>query len=114
MDPKNLKSRKGPEAKIQDAICKKLRALGWHTEETHGNLYQFGLPDVYAMHQKYGTRWIEVKDPKRRGNIFTPAQRLKFPIWVAHGVGVWVLTSDSDSEYQKLFKPCNWWQYLNF
>lgn len=113
MEPKPVKGKKGPEAIVQAAIKKKLTLLGWHVEETHGNLYQFGLPDLYAMNKKYGTRWIEVKDPKRRGDVFTPAQHMKFPIWTAHGTGIWVLTGDSDSEIAKLFKPANWYQYLN-
>lgn len=104
--------KKGPEAIIQANIVKKLTLLGWHVEVTHGNVYQFGFPDLYCIHIKYGTRWIEVKDPKRKGDLFTAAQLEKFPLWNAKGVGIWILTSDSDFEYAKLFKPYNWTSYL--
>jgi hypothetical protein len=108
--PKSTK-RDGPERQIQDKIKIKLKLLGWHVMETHGNMYQTGFPDLYVMHPKYGARWVEVKNPLAYS--FTPAQMKEFPMMVAHGVGVWVLVSDSDDEYEKLFKPCNWHQYLS-
>lgn len=79
--------------------------------ETHGNLYQSGFPDVYCMHRSYGSRWVEVKNPL--AYAFTPAQIREFPLMVAHGTGVWVLVAATEEEYQKLFKPCNWWHYLS-
>lgn len=115
MEPKKLnKPKQGPEAIVQAAIVKKLTLLGWHVEETHGNIYQFGFPDLYAMHTSYGTRWIEVKDPLRKGNLFTAAQLKKFPIWISRGVGIWVLKGDSKEEIDKLFKPSNYHVILNF
>jgi hypothetical protein len=110
---KLINHRKGPEAIIQEAIVKKLRYLEWLIRETHGNMYQTGFPDIYAAHRKYGQRWIEVKDPKRKGDIFTPAQHEFFPQLHAAGVGVWILVGDSDSEIEKLFKAPNWWQFLH-
>lgn len=101
----------GPEKKIQDEIRDFLKLRDWFTIKTHGNEYQSGLPDLYAMHHKYGTRWIEVKNPKQYQ--FTAAQLENFPKMVAHGAGIWILIEASESEYEKLFKPCNWWQYLS-
>ena len=34
-----------------------------------------------------------------------------FPELCSHGSGVWVLTAATESEYEKLFKKFNWWQY---
>ena len=104
-----LESKKGPEEIIQDAIVKKLTLLQWFVIETHGNMYQRGLPDMYACHQLYGARWIECKNPASYS--FTPAQISTFPKLVAHGQGVWILVADTDIEIAKLFKPCNWYQY---
>lgn len=89
-----------------------LRIKGWYVMETHGNMYQSGFPDLFATHSKYGCRWIEVKLPKMKGSKFTPAQIDCFPKLCANGAGVWILTGDSDSEYQKLFSRFNWWQFL--
>jgi hypothetical protein len=101
----------GPEALIQEAIEKKLLGLGWYVRSTHGSMYQCGFPDLFACHLKYGTRWVEVKNPT--GYSFTSAQLEVFPKFTANGVGVWVLISDQDSEIAKLFKPANWYQYLS-
>lgn len=87
-----------------------LTLKGWHVEVTHGNLYQFGFPDLYAMHRMYGTRWIEVKNPGKYQ--FTEAQLKTFPMWNAHGVGIWILTAATEEEYQKLFKSYNWIYFL--
>jgi hypothetical protein len=112
MEPqKGFKPRKQPEAIIQDKICKKLKGLDWFVKETHGDLYQSGFPDIYAFHRSYGQRWIEVKNPN--GYAFTPAQLKWFPMFSAVGCQVWILTSDSDEEYKKLFLPENWYQYLS-
>jgi hypothetical protein len=79
-------------------------------EITHGNLYQAGLPDLYCAHARHGSRWIEVKNPK--SYKFTAAQKKKFPIFESHGVGIWVLTSSTEEEFLKLFKPPNWREFL--
>lgn len=114
MDPLVPKRhRKGPEARVQDAIKNMLRIHGWHVMETHGNMYQSGFPDLFACHSRYGTRWIEVKLPGMKGSKFTPAQLENFPKMCANGAGVWILTGDSESEYNKLFARHNWWQYLD-
>lgn len=103
--------RNGPERKIQDRIKNRLTLLGWYVMETHGNMYQCGFPDLYAMHNKYGSRWIEVKNPG--AYAFTPAQIECFPKMTAFGVGVWILVDDSDHEISKLMKPANWHHYLS-
>ena len=105
------RTKHGPEWHIQQAIIKKLTLLGWYVNPTHGNMYQQGFPDLYACHRSYGTRWIEVKNPK--SYKFTAAQIYSFTRMAAEEVGIFVLTSDSDEEYQKLFQPSNWHLYLS-
>lgn len=100
---------RGPERDIQEALKRELEKEGWYVKETHGNIYQYGFPDLYATHKKWGARWIEVKNPA--GYCFTPAQQQTFPMFNAHGVGVWVLTSVA--ELGKLFLEQNWYQYLS-
>ena len=73
-------------------------------------MFQQGFPDLYAYHSRFGTRWIEVKNPAKYA--FTPAQMDTFPDFARHGVGVWVLIAATDTEYQKLFRPANWHTYL--
>lgn len=104
-------TKQGPEAKIQKALVKFLRERGWWVKETHGNMYQSGLPDLYAVKRQYGRpRWIEVKYvPNLK---FTPAQWEDFPRMVTEGIGIWVLTAATEEEYQKLFKPPNLWVYM--
>lgn len=99
---------KGPEREIQEALKSELTRLDWYVLETHGNLYQNGWPDLYACHREYGGRWIEVKRPT--GSTFTSSQIENFPLMVAHGAGVWVLTGSD--EIPKLFQPCNWYFFL--
>jgi len=99
----------GPEWYIQQALIGFLTARGWHVEHTHGNLYQTGFPDLYAMHEKWGARWIDCKQPKKY--TFTKAQRQKWPLWAAKGTGIWILTAASQEEYDKLFGPPNWRAY---
>jgi hypothetical protein len=55
----------GPEWYIQRDVIKFLDARGWNVEHTHGNLFQTGFPDLYVAHKKWGTRWIDCKQPKR-------------------------------------------------
>lgn len=61
------------------------------------------------MHGTYGTRWVDYKSPSRYS--LTAAQRLKWPIWDAYGVGIWIMTAATDDEYRKLFEEANWRQY---
>jgi hypothetical protein len=111
MKPFIPRKKHGSEHHIQEAIIIFLRYRGWFVKSTHGNMYQSGFPDLFCTHYQYGHRWIEVKDPNRSGDPFTPAQRENFPLLCANGSGVWVLTAATESEYKKLFTKHNWWQY---
>lgn len=102
---------KGPEAKIKEDIIAMLKLENWFTIITHGNLYQHGLPDIYATHSEYGPRWIEVK--VKDHYKFTRAQIDTFPKMCANGSGVWILVEATHAEYMKLFRDPNWWQYLS-
>lgn len=106
-----LPRKKGPERIIQDNLIKFLRGYDWLVKETHGNLYQSGFPDLYCYHIKYGQRWVEVKNPGKYS--FTTAQMEWFPKFSAHQCGIWILTAANEAEYQKLFKPANWYLYLS-
>ena len=103
--------RNGPERTIQEALTVMLMLKGWGVKETHGNIYQFGFPDLYIFHKSYGTRWVEVKNPKAYS--FTPAQLETFPFFASKGVGVWILTEATEYEYKKLFGPPNWHTFLS-
>lgn len=113
MEPKQFKSRVKPEHVVQNQVVKMLRGHGWFVKETHGNMFQSGFPDLFACHSKWGQRWIEIKLPNMKGSKFTAAQLEDFPKLCANGSGVWILTGDSDYEYQKLFKQPNWYTYLD-
>ena len=90
----------GPEWYIQRDVIRFLTARGWNVEHTHGNLYQTGFPDLYVAHKKWGTRWIDCKQPKRYS--FTRDQKRKWPVWEAYGIGIWILTAATQEEYDKL------------
>lgn len=110
MEPFKARKRGAPEDKIKTEIIDFLILRGWFCKVTHGNLYQSGFPDVFACHNMYGSRWIEIKNPGKYA--FTQQQLEDFPKFNAHGVGIWVMVAATEDEYQKLFKPCNWWHYL--
>ena len=109
MEP--LKTRSRPERIIQDNIKLYLEERGWFVNETHGNMFQSGFPDLYATHLKYGQRWIEVKNPQ--AYQFTPAQIEWFTKWTGCGVRIWVLVAATETEYRKLFSEPNWHMYLS-
>lgn len=111
MNKPKLYDAVGPEAKIQHALIKFLEDRGWFVRVIHGNMYQSGLPDLFACQRKYGTRWIEVKNPL--SYKFQPSQLITFPRMMAEGVGVWILTAATQTEYDKLFKGANWYWYLD-
>lgn len=112
MQPKIIKSPTGPEEVIIQEIIAFLTRRSWLVLRTHGNMYQSGFPDLWVSHVKYGSRWVEVKNPK--SYAFTPAQLETFPKICANGSSVWVLTGGNETEYLKLFKHCNWHHYLKF
>jgi hypothetical protein len=112
MDPKkSVNHKRGPEDIIQEAIISYLRVREWFVKSTHGNMYQSGFPDLCAWHHKYGQRWIEVKNPGHYQ--FTAAQLRDFPLICANGGEIWIMVAATDEEYAKLFKPFNWFMYLD-
>lgn len=112
MEPLKLKKNvhQGPEAIIQRDIVKYLREREWFVKETHGSQFQSGFPDVYATHEKWKQRWIEVKVPEHFS--FTPAQVRDYPKFIASGSPIWILGAATDAEYAKLFQPCNFFEYF--
>jgi hypothetical protein len=112
MDPfVSKRNRKdGPEAKIQGELINFLKIRDWFVQVMIGNAYQFGIPDLFCTHTRYGHRWVEVKNPLKYA--FTPAQLEKFPKLCANGSGVWVIVAATEFEYRKLFAPANWHAYL--
>ena len=109
MGPKKL-TKLGPEKKIQNEIIEFLTLRQWFVMTTHGNIFQYGFPDLYATHYKHGTRWIEIKNPKAFS--FTPAQMEFFPKLLANGTRIWILTEATEQEYKKLFLPCNCFEFM--
>lgn len=101
----------GPEAKIQAKIVEMLRRKGWFVKRMACNAYQFGVPDLFACHKRFGHRWIEVKLPNMKGSKYTKAQLEDFPKLSNNGSGVWVLTAATQREYEKLKSPPNWYLY---
>ena len=111
MEAFTARKKGNPEKIIQEAIEFMLRGKGWYVKRTHGNAAVSGFPDDFACHSMYGQRWVEVKLPNMKGSQYTPAQLQDFPKFCANGSGIWVLTAANEEEYQKLFKPYNWWKY---
>ena len=104
--------RERPEAKIESDIIKFLRLRGWFCKNVHGGKYMSGLPDIYACHANYGSRWVEVKLPGMIGSQFTKAQKETFPQMIACGGSIWIMVAATEYEYSKLFKPGNCGEYL--
>jgi len=109
VDPKKFRDKHGPEYKIQKAVIRFLEDRGWHVERLIGNQLQTGIPDIFLMHPKHGTRWVDIKVPG--GGNYTKAQIAKWPVWEKHGCGVWILTAATEEEYDKLFQPANMRDY---
>ena len=105
-----VNTKRGPESIIQSALVDFLRIRQWVVKETHGNMYQHGFPDLYIAKRNFGSRWVEVKNPAKYE--FTPAQLEYFPMLTGAGVGIWILVAATQEEYDKLFQPPNWYQYL--
>ena len=103
-------AKHGPEHKIQQDIVEFLECRGWHVERIVGGMYQSGLPDLYIGHPKWGSRWLEVKNPNRYS--FTRQQKHKFPVFEKYRIGIWILTAATQKEYDKLFGPPNWRDYV--
>jgi hypothetical protein len=105
-----FKAHARPEAKIQKAIIEMLTLKGWFVKITIGSTAQQGFPDLFCCHSRYGIKLVEVKNAE--GYRFTDAQLQDFPKLCANGAGVWILTAATEEEYNKLFRPPNWYQYL--
>jgi len=103
------RKKHGPEWYIQQDVTEYLEARGWLVEVMHGNAFQQGIPDLYIHHPKWGSRWVDCKQPKNY--TFTRAQRRKWPIWDDFGVGIWILTAANQEQYDKLFGLPNWKDY---
>lgn len=102
--------RSNSEKKVRKAITSMLKGLGWGVFLTHGNAYQSGFPDLYAIHYHYGARWIDVKVEGKYS--FTNAQKLIWPVWsLKFGIGIWILTGADQEQYKRLFEPPNWLDY---
>lgn len=78
----------GPEAAVERDISEKLRARAWLVIPLHGSTYQAGMPDLMCFHKDYGVRMLEVKDPNRKGFLFTGGQLDKFAKLNRHGCPV--------------------------
>jgi len=102
---------KKQETLISEDVQRFLRARDWFVIKTHGNMYQSGLPDLYAAHSIHGSRWIELKRPDQ--HQFGTRQLEVFAALASKKVGVWVMTAATDSEYSKLFRPPNIGVYVN-
>jgi hypothetical protein len=105
-----LYPKKGPEAIIQNELVTQLKMREYFVVETYGSQFQAGFPDVYACHKEFGSRWIEVKNPKRWS--FTSAQIKLFPRFMAEGVGIYILTGYGQDDIDKLHKPANLYEYM--
>jgi len=107
------KKSQGPEKKIENAIRRMLHAREWFTIKLHGNKFQDGMPDLFITHHIFGVRMVEVKDPKRTGDPFTPAQRRVFPKLCKHGCPVIVAVAADDRNYNLIIQgQANWWSFL--
>lgn len=94
------------EKEIRRRLCVNLEATGWLVELTHGSRYQTGFPDLFCAHPDHGQRWIDTKRPGKY--TFTRAQRIKWPRWEGHGVGIWIATSEDPGVVDG---PPNWRDY---
>lgn len=107
---KKATAHDGPEAKIQEALESYLKTRDWYVKATHGNQFQYGFPDLYVSHLRFGMKWVEVKNPECFS--FTPAQLKEFPKMSACGTNIWILCGATDKEYERLFKPANWFEWF--
>jgi hypothetical protein len=105
-----LKLRKTPEKEIQKKLIALLESRGWIVIVNHASDIFKGVPDLHICHKEYGARFVEVKVKTRYA--FTPAQLKRFPLLHCNGAPVFVLTEDTEEEYNKLFKPANFPEYL--
>ena len=106
----NLRGPRRPEDKLVDELTAFLKIRDWYVKKMHGNAYQKGFPDLYIGHRKYGHRLVECKILGQYA--FTENQLIEFPKMSGFGIGIWILVAATEEEYQKLWQPPNWYQYL--
>lgn len=94
------------ELDIQRELVTFLQAREWLVERMLGNAFQFGIPDLFCCHKKWGMRWVEIKRPD--GYSFTLRQKQKWPAWEKAGIGIWILTAATQEQYDLLFGLPNW------
>jgi len=109
MDKPRIRESHGAEYFIQRDIVRYLYARGWFVQRMVGHMWQSGVPDLYIGHPSWGQRWVEVK--VKSHYTFTKAQRIKFPQFEQHGIGIWILVAATEEEYDKLFQAPNWRDY---
>jgi len=105
-----IRGVKGIEYKLQQKIIKYLQDRNWFVKVLTGTMYQWGLPDLFACHKKYGIKLIEIKNPEQYS--FTAAQIQEFPKLISNGAPVYVMTAANKENYDRLFGPSNLWLYL--
>lgn len=103
------RAKHGPEWHIQRELVRFLRERGWLCERMIGNALQYGIPDLFCHHPRWGSRWIDVKRPKEFS--LTRRQRVKWPVWGRFGCGIWILSAADQQQYDLLFGPPNWRAY---
>lgn len=112
MEPFKPRGRR-PESIIQDRWIEYLKIRDWFVRPMHGNAMNYGWPDLYCTHSRYGQRWVEVKKPGLIGSAFTAAQKEWFPKMIANGSPIWILTWACDEQYKRLFGKCNYHKYTS-
>ena len=113
-------SRQLESVRIVEPLTIYLKHKGWNVENMHGSQYQDGIPDLYIMHAQYTPRWVECKrwlGDNETSIHLTPAQKRKFPIWIAHGVNFYAIVGTDfrgvkgkpalEKAYRKLFQEPN-------
>ena len=105
-----MRAKHGKEYFIQRDLIAYLKVRGWLVERIVGLAWQYGLPDLFIAHKKWGQRWVDVKVERKYS--FTKAQKIKWPLWELHNIGIWILTGADQANYDKLFSPPNWRQYV--
>jgi hypothetical protein len=116
MDSFKPRRRRNPESNLTDEIREALVLDGWHTEKIHGSAMQEGLPDLYITKALRGggrlNKWLEIKMPTRRGNVFTNAQLEKFPVLSRNGTQIYVV--DDVTKLPLIYGDPNWYKYLQY
>lgn len=97
---------KGPlVTKTRGKVVEYLKARGWHVEPMSANAWQTGLPYLYCHDKKWGTRWVDVKNPDEYE--LTAIQKRKWPKLAQAGICIWILTAGTQEQYDLLFGPPN-------